>query len=96
MLKETFIQECSRIFDIHPRDLVGDYRFRFASRARQALYLALHRRGWSYRRIGDFICRDPKTVSHGIGVAQYAAERDPVYASKVDRLVNLEVGETGR
>ena len=34
--------------------------------ARQHLYAALREAGYSYPRIGKFLCRDHKTVMHGI------------------------------
>lgn len=90
MLKEDFIKECATLFSIHPRDLMGNYRFAFVVRARQALYLALRKRGWSYPRIGRFLDRDHSTVIYGAKQALYRMDRDPAYAAKVDRLTDLE------
>jgi chromosomal replication initiation ATPase DnaA len=91
MLKEDLVKECSTLFKVHVRDLMGPYRYDFVVRARQALFLALRRRGWSYPDIGWFLKRDHSTVIHGVKRALYIAERDPDYAAKVEHLTDLEI-----
>lgn len=89
MLKEDLILACAELFNIHPRDLTGDYRYQFIVRARYALFLALRRRGWSYPRIGKLLKRDHSSVIHGVKRALYYSERDPEYAAKVETLTRL-------
>jgi chromosomal replication initiation ATPase DnaA len=93
MLKEDLALECARLFNIHPRDLLGTYRFRFIVRARQALYLALRRRGWSYPAIGRFLSRDHSSVIYGTKMALHLSQRDPEYAAKIERLTDYEYAD---
>lgn len=90
MLKEDIVKEASALFNVHPRDLMGNYRFRFVARARQALYLALRRRGWSYPQIGRFMNRDHSSVIYGTKVALHLEQRDPEYARKIEILTDME------
>lgn len=89
MLKEDLVSACAELFDVHPRDLTGNYRYAFITRARYALFLALRQRGWSYPRIGRLFKRDHSTVIYGISRALYYCERDPDYADKVRVLKDL-------
>lgn len=85
-MKTEFILKASEMFDVHPRDLVGDPRFGFLIPARFAVYKALKLRGWSYAAIGRLMNRDHSTVIHGVTRADYMMERDSCYAAKVQEL----------
>lgn len=90
MISQDLINKCCELFCVHQRDLLGDYRFRFVARARQALYLALRRRGWSYHRIGQLLNRDHSTVMYGVQIALEIERRDPEYARKVALITDLD------
>lgn len=86
MNKEQLVAKCSELFDVHPRDLMGRYRYAFLIPAKFAMYAALRQRGWSANRIGRELDRDRKTVTHGLARAAYLMRRDPDYAEKVHQL----------
>lgn len=71
------------LFAVHPRDLLGDYRYRFLIPARFALYAALEGAGWTRRRAGRALGRDHSTLRHGVYRAADMARRDPKYAKKL-------------
>ena len=86
-MKSKLVELCAEMFDIHPRDLMGPYRFGFLTRARFALYKALRIRGWSYSAIGTFVGgRDHTTIIYGVRRAEYFMERNPAYAAKIKAL----------
>lgn len=90
-MKQEIINECAKLFGVHPRDLVGNARFGFLMPARFALYKAFHLRGWSSARIGRNIGgRDHTTVLHGLKRADYIMERDASYARRVERLAAIK------
>lgn len=90
-MKQEIINECARLFDVHPRDLVGDARMGFLMPARFALYKALRLRGWSCSRIGHAVGgRDHSTILHGLKRAEYMMECDPRYAEAVQWLAELK------
>lgn len=91
MFKEQFIEETCRLFKIHPRDLVGPYRYQFLMPARFALAKALRLRGWTLPDIGKLMNRDHTSVIYQIQRAEYDMERNPGYAAKVQHLVELKM-----
>lgn len=91
-MKKELINECARLFDVHPRDLVGDSRLGFLMPARFALYKALRLRGWSYSAIGKAVGgRDHSTVMYGVKRAEYMMERDESYAGYIFALRDLYI-----
>lgn len=99
VLTTEVVEEASRLFHVHKRDIVGPYRFTFLMPARFALCKALRERGLSYPHIGRIMNRDHSTVIYAAGRAEYMMERDPHYADKVNRLIeyrpNREVEQHG-
>lgn len=91
LIREAIVTRASELFQVHPRDLLGGYRFQFVTRARFAIYLALRRRGWSYEQIGKFLGRDHSSVIHGVKRAEYMVEKDAAFAAKVTELQNITV-----
>lgn len=91
MLKSDFVNAAAEMFCVHPRDLVGPYRFNFLMLPRFALYKALRMRGWSYPQIGRFLNRDHSTIIHGVDRAEWKMERDAEYAAKVKALAELKM-----
>lgn len=85
-MKDKIIKMASEMFDVHPRDLAGDYRFAFLMPARFAIYAALRKRGWSFAAIGRLLERDPKTVAYGVSRAADMMLRDEDYANNVNTL----------
>lgn len=90
MLTSDLINTAADMFNVHPRDLVGPYRFKFLMLPRFALYKALRLRGWTYPRIGRALSRDHSTIIYGAERADYYAERDAEYADKIRQLVELK------
>jgi len=76
------------LFDVHPRDLFGGYRYGFLIPARFAFYTGLSRLGWKGRRLGRAVGRSHGTVRHGVESAGFVAERDPAYAAKIEDITN--------
>lgn len=90
-MKQEIINECARLFDVHPRDLVGNTRFGFLIPARFALYKALRMRAWSTSMIGRAIGgRDHSTILHGLKRAEYMMDRDPHFADAVRHLAEMK------
>lgn len=89
-MKQEIIIKCSELFKIHPRDLLGRYRFDFIMPARFALYKALRMRGWSYPEIGRKFDRDHSTVIYGVKRAEYMMLKDAEYAAKVVELAKMK------
>jgi chromosomal replication initiation ATPase DnaA len=88
-MKDRLILKCCELFDVHERDLMGPYKYRFVAVARFALCKALHIRGWSQRQIGDFVGRDRTTIKHALERAEYMMEQDEDYAARVKALAEL-------
>lgn len=90
-MKQEIINECAKLFGVHPRDLVGNTRFGFLIPARFALYKALRMRAWSTSMIGRAIGgRDHSTILHGLKRAEYMMERDSHYAEAVQQLAEMK------
>lgn len=95
MLIGDLIKEVSVAFDIPPMELLGKCQQQKYIPARFALYTILKNRGMSLKRIGT-ICsgRDHKTITHGIGRAEWMMARDDIYREKIERLSRLSVDLT--
>jgi len=85
------INRCGELFDVHPRDLIGQYRFNFIAEARFALYMSFHLRGWTNAKIGRVVSRDRSTVFYGLNRARYLMERRPAYTEKVYELAAIPI-----
>jgi len=84
------IDEASRLFHVHKRDITGPYRYNFLMPVRFALFRAFRERGLSYPHIGRIMNRDHSTVMYGVERAGYMMERDADYADKVNRLIEFQ------
>lgn len=89
MLVQDIINEASAIFNVHRRDIVGPYRYRFLIPCRFALYYALRERGASLATVGRWMQRDHSSVIHGIERAKDMIERDQGYAKLVQHLIEF-------
>jgi chromosomal replication initiation ATPase DnaA len=89
VFKSHLIEETCRIFHVHPRDLLGDYRFKFLMPARFALTKARRMRGWTVLRIAKELGMDHSSMIYRIKEAEYLRSRDPAYAEKVHYLAKL-------
>ena len=89
MFKETLINETCKLFKVHQRDLLGDYRFKFLMPARFALAKALRMRGWSYPQIAKAIGSHHTTALYRVREAEYRMTRDPKFAKKVHHLAKF-------
>lgn len=52
--------------DVTWLELIGPSRFAKLAACRKEVYRLLHKRGWSYAKIGDFMNRDHTSVMHGV------------------------------
>lgn len=91
MFTQTLIDETCELFKVHPRDLMGDYRFKFLMPARFALAKALRLRGWSYPQIGKALGYHHTTALYRAREADYLMTRDTKFAEKVQRLASLKM-----
>ena len=87
---ETLINETCELFKVHPRDLMGDYRFRFLMPARFALAKAMRMRGLTYMRIGKELGCDHSSIIYRVREAEYRMGRDPRFAEKVQHLAEMK------
>lgn len=83
---DTRILLAAKMFNIHPRDLVGPYKFGFLMLPRYALTKALRMRGLSTPKIGKIVNRDHSSVLHHIKQADYFMQRDTEYKKNVNKL----------
>ena len=61
-----------------------------AVRARYGVALALHRRGWSYSKIGRALgYRDHTTIHPGVRKAREICEEDANFARRVERIATF-------
>lgn len=88
---QKLVQRCSELSGVHVRDILQDNRHAFVCRPRFALYMALHKRGWSFAKIGAALDRDRTSVRHGVARAKYTMERDPTFAAWVQELAAMPV-----
>ncbi len=85
--RQRLIDECARIFGVHPRDLAGSSRFGFLMLARFALYKAMYQRCAYYTDVSHALNKDRKSVWNGVQRAERRMASDPDYAAKVAHLV---------
>lgn len=93
---DNVISEGCRIFEVHPRDLLGDNRFLFIHHARLAIYLALTNQGYIPRLIGERLKRDRTTVMSGAARANWLCLQDGDFAQAVAYLSHGIPNENGR
>lgn len=74
------------LFKVHPRDLVGPYRYQFLMGPRFALAKALRNNGWTYPAIGKLMGCDHTTAIYRVRQADVFMERSPAYRAKVQNL----------
>lgn len=74
------------MFNVHPRDLVGPYKYQFLMRPRFALAKALRDNGWTYPAIGNLMNCDHTTAIYRVRQADVFMERSPAYRAKVKNL----------
>lgn len=91
MLTSDYVKAAAEMFHVHPRDLIGPYKFHFLLLPRFALSKALRLRGWTLPRIGRLVNRDHTTVMYQIKQAEMHMERDAGYAAKVKALAELKI-----
>ena len=89
VLTSEVIDEASRLFHVHPRDITGPYRYQFLMPVRFALYHSFRERGLSYPHIGRIMNRDHSSVIYGAQQAVCRMERDAEYAEKVEQLIKF-------
>lgn len=53
-------------YDTNWLELLGPSRRAKLANCRREVYRILHKRGWSYNKIGDFMNRDHTSVMHGV------------------------------
>lgn len=87
-------QQVCRTFNVHPRDLLGRYRYGFLMPARFALYAVLVAAGWSRKKVGRMLDRDHSALRHGLARAADMARRDPVYAKKLNAVTAAVLEKT--
>lgn len=90
-VSEALIQETCEQFKVHPRDLMGDYRFKFLMKPRFALAKALRLRGWTYPQIGKALNAHHTSILYRVREADYHITKDPKFAEKVRAIASLEV-----
>lgn len=76
----------AEIFNIHPRDLIGQARFAFLLLPRYGLAKALRMTGLSCLKVGKIVKRDHTSVLHQIDRAEYYMEKYPKYKAHVNNL----------
>lgn len=77
---ETINAACA-VFGFTRAELISDHRGAGVVRARWAVMLAMHRRGYSTPRIGRALGnRDHTTVMHGLQRGKLIEARDPEFA----------------
>jgi hypothetical protein len=76
------VRQACDSFAIHPRDLLGPYRYAFLTPARFAVYSALFDLGWKIGRIGRVLGKDHRSIRNGLERSDIMAERDAVYRRK--------------
>ena len=89
MLVSEIITEAARVFRVDRNLIAGRDRRRLPTSIRQALYVALRRRGASLSRIGSWMDRDHSTVIYGIKTAEKREAEDLWYATRIEHLTNL-------
>lgn len=98
MLTEDIVKYGAWLFKVDADDILSDKRGQHIMRARFALYLALARRNVALRGkphptgIARSMRRDHSTVVYGLERAEYIAQRDPAFATAVERIASYSHG----
>lgn len=87
--KQPIVLRCAEMFSIHPRDLVGDFRFKFLMPAKFALCTALRAQGMSYPKIGKLMGRDHSSVIYAVDQATWRMGKDETYKAMVLELASI-------
>lgn len=74
------------MFNVHPRDLVGPYKFKFLMQPRFALAKALRNNGWTYPAMGALMNCDHTTAIYRVRQADVFMERSQAYKARVQQL----------
>ena len=74
------------MFNVHPRDLVGPYKYQFLMQPRFALAKALRDNGWAYPAIGNLMNCDRTTAIYRVRQADVFMERSQAYKARVQQL----------
>ena len=91
VLTSDIIEFAAQVFYTAPEILTDTRKRRHGLvRARYGVALALHRRGWSYGKIGKTLgyC-DHTTIHPGVQKARTICEEDANFARRVDRIANF-------
>lgn len=84
------LRYAARRTGVHERDILGNARFKFVVHARWAVMAGLHRRGWSYARIGKLMKKDHTTIMYGVHKVNELVQHDSKFASIVDDIAGLQ------
>lgn len=91
--KQPIVLRCAEMFSIHPRDLVGDFRFKFLMPAKFALRMALRLQGVSYPKIGKLVGRDHSSIIYSVDQAKWYMGKDAEYRDKILELATIPLEE---
>ena len=88
------IEEAARVFSedgtaILARDLLNNYRYRFITTARFALYKALYNLKPNYMQVGRWLNKDHTSVMYGVPVAERRMQTDKEFAQAVWRITQF-------
>lgn len=101
-MKTALLAKCADMFGVTTDDILSMRRGENTLAARRAFYLAMRRRGWSFKAIGKFMGRDHTTIITGARNAAEQASYCAAYAEKIrelaefERVVKPEPKRTGR
>ncbi|CAB4139101.1 Chromosomal replication initiator, DnaA C-terminal [uncultured Caudovirales phage] len=101
-MKTALLAKCADMFGVTTDDILSMRRGQNTLAARRAFYLAMRRRGWSFKAIGKFMGRDHTTIITGARNAAEQASYCAAYAEKIrelaefERVVKPEPKRTGR
>lgn len=83
---EQLVGIAADIFKVHPRDLIGPYKYKFLMHPRFAFAKALRNNGWTYPAIGSIMNCDHTTAIYRVRQADIFIESSPAYKAKVENL----------
>lgn len=89
MIISEIIDKCAELFYINKNLIVSKSRLRTATRARQALAMALSIRGHSTAAIGRWLERDHTTILYNLEMAKEIMARDSMFGEKVFILAQM-------
>ena len=89
-MKTALLKKCADMFGVTTDDIVSIRRRADVLAARRAFYLAMRRRGWSFKAIGKFMGRDHTTIIVGARNAAEEASYCEAYAEKIRELAEFE------